>query len=47
MDLGQTPLNQVTVPVGGTLAFRYLSFPEKRYRVTAKDNNGSIHLSFP
>ena len=46
-NLGQTPLNRVTVPVGGTLAFRYLNLPEKRYRVTAKDNNGSIHLSFP
>ncbi len=47
MELGQTPLNRVTVPVGGTLVFRYLNLPEKRYRVTAKDNNGGIHLSFP
>jgi hypothetical protein len=33
--------------VGGTLAFRYSNLPEKRYRVTAKDSNSSIHVSFP
>src|SRR5262249_35859239 len=35
-DLGQTPLSNVTVPVGGSLVFRNPSFPEKRYRVTSK-----------
>ena len=47
IPLGETPLNKVTVPVGGTLAFQYSNLPEKSYRITAKDANGSIYMSFP
>src|SRR5262249_50220550 len=47
VPLGETPLNKVTVPVGGTLAFRYSNLPEKNYRIKAKDANGSIFMSFP
>jgi hypothetical protein len=46
VELKQTPLLNVTVPVGGTLEFRYLNMPAKRYRVTAKDANSSISVSF-
>jgi len=44
-DLGQTPLSNVTVPVGVTLVFRNPSFPEKRYRITSKDT--TIQIVFP
>jgi hypothetical protein len=47
VPLGETPLNKVTVPVGGTLAFQYSNLPEKNYHITAKDANGSIYMSFP
>jgi hypothetical protein len=45
IPLGQTPLNQVTVPVGGTLIFRHPSYPEKKWRVASTDNN--IPMRFP
>jgi len=46
VELKQTSLLNVTVPGGGTLEFRYLNMPAKRYRVTAKDANSSISVSF-
>jgi len=47
VPLGETPLNKVTVPVGGALAFQYSNLPEKVYRISAKDANGSIYMNFP
>ena len=47
VELGETPLNRVTVPVGGTLEFRYSNLPKKQYRITTKDNNGNIFMKFP
>lgn len=43
--LGQTPLGGVSVPVGSTLVFRNPNFPEKKYRVAAKDT--AIQVVFP
>jgi hypothetical protein len=43
--LGQTPLGSVSVPVGSTLVFRNPNFPEKKYRVAAKDT--AIQVVFP
>ena len=37
VSLGQTPLSNVRLPVGSILIFRNPRFPEKTYRVTAKD----------
>ncbi len=45
LSLGQTPLNQVTVPVGGTLIFKHPSYPEKKIRVASTDIN--IPIRFP
>ena len=45
IPLGQTPLNQVTVPVGGTLIFKHPSYPEKKSRVASTDIN--IPMRFP
>ena len=43
--LGETPLSQVTVPLGSVLVFRNPSFPDKRHRVTTTDV--SIQAVFP
>jgi hypothetical protein len=43
--IGQTPLGDVSVPIGGVLVFQNPSFPEKRYRVTARD--AAITVTFP
>jgi hypothetical protein len=43
--IGQTPLGDVSVPIGGVLVFQNPGFPEKRYRVTAKD--AAIQMTFP
>jgi hypothetical protein len=43
--LGQTPLSDVRVPVGGTLVFKNPNFPEKSYRVTGRDK--AIQITFP
>jgi hypothetical protein len=43
--LGQTPLSDVKVPVGSVLVFQNPGFPEKKYRVTAKDT--TIQVVFP
>jgi len=43
--LGQTPLGDVAVPVGSVLVFQKPGFPDKRYRVTAKDV--AIQMTFP
>ena len=43
--LGQTPLGDVSVPIGSVLVFQNPGFPEKRYRVTAKD--AAIQMAFP
>jgi hypothetical protein len=44
-ELGQTPLSNVTVPVGSVLVFQNPSFPEKKYRVTGKDS--TVQIVFP
>jgi len=44
-DLGQTPLSNVTAPVGSVLVFQNPSFPEKKYRVTGKDS--TVQIVFP
>jgi hypothetical protein len=43
--IGQTPLGDVSVPIGGVLVFQNPGFPDKRYRVTAKD--AEIQIAFP
>jgi len=43
--LGETPLDNVTVDVGSVLVFRNPKFPEKRHRVSGKDE--VIVVSFP
>jgi hypothetical protein len=43
--IGQTPLGDVSVPIGSVLVFQNPGFPEKRYRVTAKD--AAIQVTFP
>jgi hypothetical protein len=43
--LGQTPLSDVRVPVGGILVFKNPNFPEKSYRVTGRDK--AIQITFP
>jgi hypothetical protein len=43
--LGETPLSNVRVPVGGVLVFRHPNFPEKRYRVTGTET--TIQVVFP
>jgi hypothetical protein len=43
--VGQTPLGDVSVPVGSVLVFQNPGFPEKRYRVTARD--AEIQIVFP
>ncbi|HET9217559.1 MAG TPA: bacterial transcriptional activator domain-containing protein [Terriglobia bacterium] len=45
MPIGQTPLGDVSVPIGSVLIFRNPNFPDKRYRVTAKDT--AIRITFP
>jgi hypothetical protein len=43
--IGQTPLGDVSVPIGSTLVFQNPGYPDKRYRVTAKD--AAIQMTFP
>ena len=43
--LGQTPLGDVSIPIGSVLVFQKPGFPDKRYRVTAKD--AAIQMTFP
>jgi hypothetical protein len=43
--IGQTPLGDVSVPIGSTLVFQNPGFPDKRYRVKAKD--AAIQVAFP
>lgn len=43
--LGQTPLGDVSVPIGSTLVLQNPAFPAKRYRVTARDT--AIQVTFP
>jgi hypothetical protein len=43
--IGQTPLGDVSVPIGSVLVFQNPGFPEKRYRVTAKD--AAVQMTFP
>jgi hypothetical protein len=43
--LGETPLSNVTVPVGSVLIFRNPGFPDKTYRVTGKDS--TLQIAFP
>jgi len=43
--LGQTPLSDVTVPIGSTLVFENPNFPGKTYRVTGQD--AAIKIVFP
>jgi hypothetical protein len=43
--LMETPLNQVTVPVGGTLIFKHAGFEDKKYRVASTDTY--IAIRFP
>jgi hypothetical protein len=45
--LGQTPLRNVSVPVGAVLVFRYSNLPEKTYRVKAADADSAISMNFP
>lgn len=42
--LGQTPLGDVSVPIGSMLVFQNPGFPDKRYRVTARDT--AIQITF-
>jgi len=44
-SLGQTPLSEVRVPVGGTLVFENPNFTQKYYRVTGKET--AIQIVFP
>jgi len=43
--LGQTPMSNVRVPIGGVLVFQNPKFPAKRYRVTGKES--TIQIVFP
>jgi hypothetical protein len=43
--IGQTPLGDVSVPIGGVLVFQNPKYPDKRYRVTARDT--AIQITFP
>ena len=43
--LGQTPLGDVSVPIGSVLVFQNSSFPNKKRRVTANDT--AIQVDFP
>jgi hypothetical protein len=43
--LGQTPLGDVAVPIGSVIVFQNPGYPEKRYRVTARD--AAIQVTFP
>jgi len=43
--IGQTPLGDVSLPIGSVLVFQNPTFPAKRYRVTAKDT--AIQITFP
>jgi hypothetical protein len=43
--LGQTPMSNVRVPIGGVLVFQNPKFPAKRYRVTGRES--SIQIVFP
>jgi hypothetical protein len=43
--LGETPLSNVSVPVGSVLIFRNPGFPDKTYRVTGKDL--TLQIAFP
>lgn len=43
--LGQTPLGDVAVPIGSILVFQNPGYPDKRYRVTARD--AAIQMTFP
>jgi hypothetical protein len=43
--LGQTPLSNVRIPIGGVLVFENPNFPAKNHRVTAKDT--AIQVVFP
>ncbi len=43
--LGQTPLSDIRVPIGGVLVFENPNFPAKSYRITEKDT--AIQVNFP
>jgi len=43
--IGQTPLGDVSVPIGSVLVFQNPGYPDKRYRVTGKD--AAIQVVFP
>ena len=43
--LGQTPMSNVRVPIGGILVFQNPKFPTKRYRVTGTES--TIQIVFP
>jgi hypothetical protein len=43
--LGQTPLSNVRVPVGGTLVFENPNFPRKTQRITGTET--VIQVAFP
>jgi len=43
--LGQTPMSNIRVPIGGILVFQNPKFPTKRYRVTGKES--AIQIVFP
>jgi hypothetical protein len=43
--IGQTPLGDVSVPIGSVLVFQNPGHPDKRYRVTARD--AAIQITFP
>jgi hypothetical protein len=43
--LGQTPMSNVRVPIGGILVFQNPKFPTKRYRVTGREP--TIQIVFP
>ena len=43
--LGQTPLSDISVPIGGVLVFENPNFPAKSYRITEKDT--AIQVNFP
>ena len=43
--LGQTPLSDISVPIGGVLVFENPNFPAKSHRITEKDT--AIQVNFP
>ena len=43
--IGQTPLGDVSVPIGSVLIFQSPGFADKRHRVTARD--AAIQVTFP